>query len=119
VGTRAIVLMQVSFADGQRMSIGDPAFVPNVTALQSYYIQKNTSRQLAERISLDTTHEAFYYNPGNYTAQRESGTSHLVTADASGMVVSLTSTVNLYFGSQLMTVDGVILNDEMVKQSST
>lgn len=103
----------IKFAYGQRMSIGDPAFVSNVTALQAYYLQKDTSKELADKISLTTTFGASYYNPDNYTAQRESGTSHLVTADASGLVVSLTSTVNYYFGSQLMTEDGIILNDEM------
>lgn len=96
------------------MSLGDPAFVSNVTSLESFYLEKSTSKELAGEITLNTTHTASYYDPGNYTAQRESGTSHLVTADASGMVVSLTSTVNYYFGSQLMTEDGVILNDEMV-----
>lgn len=110
------VLMQLWSPDGQRMSIGDPAFVSNVTALQAYYLQKDTSKELADKISLTTTFGASYYNPDNYTAQRESGTSHLVTADASGLVVSLTSTVNYYFGSQLMTEDGIILNDEMVNK---
>ncbi|KAG9082143.1 hypothetical protein FRC06_005201, partial [Ceratobasidium sp. 370] len=95
------------------MSLGDPSFVSNVTALEAFYLKKKTSKELAGKITLDTTHTAAYYNPGNYTAQRESGTSHLVTADSSGMVVSLTSTVNYYFGSQLMTEDGIILNDEM------
>jgi gamma-glutamyltranspeptidase/glutathione hydrolase len=42
------------------------------------------------------------------------GTSHVVTADASGLAISLTSTVNLLFGSQLMVPEtGVIMNDEM------
>jgi hypothetical protein len=101
-------------SDGQRMSLGDPAFVSNVTDLQSFYLQKDTSKELADKITLDMTHTAAYYDPGNYTVQREEGTSHLVTADDSGMVISLTSTVNYYFGSQLMTEDGIILNDEMV-----
>ncbi|KAG8763918.1 hypothetical protein FRC12_008359 [Ceratobasidium sp. 428] len=103
----------IKFAYGQRMSLGDPAFVSNVTSLEAFYLKKKTSKSLADKITLDTTHTAAYYDPGNYTAQRESGTSHLVTADASGMVVSLTSTVNYYFGSQIMTEDGIILNDEM------
>ncbi|KAG8747908.1 hypothetical protein FRC10_010527 [Ceratobasidium sp. 414] len=103
----------IKFAYGQRMSLGDPLFVSNVTALEAFYLKKKTSKELADKIMLDTTHTAAYYDPGNYTAQRESGTSHLVTADSSGMVVSLTSTVNYYFGSRLMTEDGVILNDEM------
>ncbi|KAJ1310978.1 hypothetical protein OPQ81_009487 [Rhizoctonia solani] len=103
----------IKFAYGQRMSIGDPAFVKNVTDLQTFYLEKSTSKELAGKISLNTTYPSYYYNPENYTAQRESGTSHLVTADASGLVVSLTSTINYYFGSQLMTEDGIILNDEM------
>ncbi|KAG8710840.1 hypothetical protein FRC11_004055 [Ceratobasidium sp. 423] len=103
----------IKFAYGQRMSIGDPAFVKNVTELQSFYLEPSTSKELADKISLSTTYPSYYYNPENYTAQRESGTSHLVAADASGLVVSLTSTVNYYFGSQLMTEDGIILNDEM------
>jgi hypothetical protein len=109
-----LVLILSVISDGQRMSLGDPAFVSNVTSLQSFYLQKNTSKELADKITLDMTHTSAYYDPGNYTAQREEGTSHLVTADDSGMVVSLTSTVNYYFGSQLMTEDGIILNDEMV-----
>ena len=42
------------------------------------------------------------------------GTSHAVTADASGMAVSMTSTINLSFGSQVMVPEtGLILNNEM------
>lgn len=42
------------------------------------------------------------------------GTSHVVTADASGMAISLTTTINLLFGSQLMIPEtGVIMNNEM------
>ena len=42
------------------------------------------------------------------------GTSHVVTADASGMAISLTSTVNLLFGSQLLVPEtGLIMNNEM------
>ena len=43
----------------------------------------------------------------------EHGTHHLVTADAAGNVVSLTTTVNRIFGSQLTTRHGVVLNDEL------
>ncbi|KAG8690782.1 hypothetical protein FRC09_011852 [Ceratobasidium sp. 395] len=111
--TYAKTLQKIANEDGQRMSLGDPAFVSNVTSLEAFYLKKKTSKSLADKITLDTTHTAAYYDPGNYTAQRESGTSHLVTADASGMVVSLTSTVNYYFGSQIMTDDGIVLNDEM------
>ncbi|KAK8095019.1 gamma-glutamyltranspeptidase [Apiospora hydei] len=47
-------------------------------------------------------------------AQASHGTSHVVAADASGMAVSSTTTVNLLFGNLLMVPStGVILNNEM------
>jgi gamma-glutamyltranspeptidase/glutathione hydrolase len=42
------------------------------------------------------------------------GTSHLVSADRWGLVVSLTSTVNTAFGARVMDPkSGIILNNEM------
>ena len=42
------------------------------------------------------------------------GTSHVVTADAPGMAISMTSTINLSFGSQVLVPEtGLILNNEM------
>lgn len=42
------------------------------------------------------------------------GTSQVTVADASGMVISLTSTVNTLFGSQVIVPStGVIMNNEM------
>jgi gamma-glutamyltranspeptidase/glutathione hydrolase len=45
---------------------------------------------------------------------RESGTSHLVTADAEGNVVSMTTTVNGPFGASIVAGDtGILLNNEL------
>jgi gamma-glutamyltranspeptidase/glutathione hydrolase len=45
---------------------------------------------------------------------RETGTSHLVVADAEGNVVSLTTTVNGPFGARVVAGDtGILLNDEL------
>ncbi|KAK0746809.1 gamma-glutamyltranspeptidase-like protein [Schizothecium vesticola] len=42
------------------------------------------------------------------------GTSHISTADASGLAISSTSTINLTFGSRLMVPEtGIIMNNEM------
>ena len=48
------------------------------------------------------------------TDPQSHGTSHVVTADSSGMATSLTTTVNLFFGSGIMVPEtGVVMNDEM------
>src|SRR5579871_4806897 len=50
-------------------------------------------------------------NNANYGSP---GTSHIVAADENGMTISLTSTVNLLFGSRLMVPEtGLIMNNEM------
>ncbi|KAL9034468.1 MAG: hypothetical protein Q9214_007028 [Letrouitia sp. 1 TL-2023] len=42
------------------------------------------------------------------------GTSHISAADASGLAISLTTTVNLFFGSHIMVPEtGVIMNNQM------
>lgn len=42
------------------------------------------------------------------------GTSHLSVADASGLAITLTSTINLLFGSYIMVPEtGIIMNNEM------
>lgn len=42
------------------------------------------------------------------------GTSQITAADSSGLVISLTTTINTLFGSQLMVPEtGIILNNEM------
>lgn len=70
--------------------MGDPAFVQNVTALQAFYLEPSTAAEVRKNITVNTTHPAEWYDPDLYTPPQESGTSHLVTADESGMVVSLT-----------------------------
>lgn len=62
----------------------------------------------------DRTHKLDYYHP-RFDVKEDHGTTHLSVVDQYGSAVSLTSTVNLLFGSRVMDKDtGIILNDEMV-----
>ena len=89
------------FAYGQRATFGDPAFTPNVTELERAYLTEEVAAEARAKIVSGETFPVGYYNPSNYYTTRENGTSHLATVDGNGMAVSLTTTVNLIWGSQV------------------
>ncbi len=77
-------------------------------------------RRLAARVSVDRTQPIASYGlapvvapmvPGR--APGPGGTSHLCVIDREGNAVALTTTVNGYLGSKLVTAGGVVLNNEM------
>jgi gamma-glutamyltranspeptidase/glutathione hydrolase len=72
-----------------------------VTELEKEVITLATAEQARARISPNQTYAASYYDPQKLTATREAGTSHMAIVDKDGMSVSLTTTVNLYFGAQI------------------
>lgn len=41
------------------------------------------------------------------------GTSNITVADSEGLVISITTTVGLPFGSRVITEHGIVLNDSM------
>jgi gamma-glutamyltranspeptidase/glutathione hydrolase len=96
--------MRASFADRTRY-FGDPAFV-NVDVAKLL-----SPTRLAERkakLAADRTHTQPRFG------LEEAGTHHLITADAEGNWVTLTTTVNDAFGARIVAEQsGVILNDEL------
>jgi gamma-glutamyltranspeptidase/glutathione hydrolase/leukotriene-C4 hydrolase len=64
-------------------------------------------------ITQDRTHELAYYHP-HFDIKEDHGTTHISVIDQWGSAISITSTVNLLFGSQVMDEStGIIMNDEM------
>ena len=118
IGSLTTVIQATKFAYGQRATLGDPDFTPNVTQLEQSYLTETVASAVRSKIASNATFTSDYYNPSNYYPSREGGTSHMATADGNGMAVSLTTTINLPWGSRVMTPDGIILNNEMDDFSS-
>ncbi len=93
-----------AFAD-RMLFVGDPDHeaVPLAELLDAERL-----KQRRAMISLGRTHAIPRF------AMEEHGTHHLVTADAEGNMVSLTTTVNRAFGAKLAAPQsGIVLNDEL------
>jgi gamma-glutamyltranspeptidase/glutathione hydrolase len=104
----------IRFGYGERTSLGDPSFVGNLSAYQDDMLSEATARYIRNKISDLNTLNISAYDPDGIESLETPGTSHVVTADASGMAVSLTTTINLLFGSQVLVPEtGVIMNNEM------
>ncbi|MBL0915818.1 MAG: gamma-glutamyltransferase [Sphingopyxis sp.] len=107
--------MQLAYAD-RSAYLGDADFVdvPVKGLLDKTYLAER--RQLISPFG-----PAGHYEPGTPPGAKpraeappvkEQGTTHFVTADKDGNVVSMTSTVESIFGSQLMA-NGYFLNNEL------
>lgn len=104
----------IRFGYGKRASFGDPDFVHEMASLEATMLDQAFAEDTKAKISDKHTLNISEYDPDGFESLENHGTSHIVTADASGMAISLTTTVNLFFGSRTMVPEtGVILNDEM------
>ena len=104
----------MKFAYGERANLGDPLFLEGIDKYQAEMISAKTAAEVRSKISDTRTYNTSYYDPKGLESLETPGTSHVVTADYTGMAISLTTTVNLLFGSQLVVPEtGVIMNDEM------
>ncbi|KAI1271276.1 gamma-glutamyltransferase 1 [Xylaria sp. FL0933] len=102
------------FAYGQRSELGDPLFVEGLDAYQASILSNKTAAEVRSKISDFRTLNVSAYDPEGFESLPTPGTSHIVAADKSGLAISVTTTINLLFGSQLMVPEtGVIMNDEM------
>ena len=104
----------VRFAYGERGRLGDPQFVGGLQEYEEDMLSAAKAAEKRGKISDRHTLNVSDYNPDGYEVLDNHGTSHVVAADAGGMAVTLTTTLNLIFGSQVIVPEtGVILNDQM------
>lgn len=104
----------IRFGYGERTNLGDPLFVANMTAYQDDMLSEESATAIRHKISDSKTLNVSAYDPSGIESLETPGTSHVVTADASGLAISLTTTINLLFGSQVLVPEtGIIMNNEM------
>lgn len=97
------------FTNGLRKHIGDPNFISD--KLARTFIQDGFADHIRSLIS-DRTHEDPFYNLTSYLDSM--GTTHVSVLAEDGTAVSVTSTINHIFGSQVYSPKtGVILNNEL------
>ncbi|CAF1282486.1 unnamed protein product [Adineta ricciae] len=100
------------FAYAKRSELSDPSMV-NVDEL----LQNLTSKEYASRIRArihDYRTYGYEYYGGTWLDTVKPGTAHISVVGPDGDAVSLTSTVNLYFGSKVLGPEtGIFYNDQM------
>ena len=114
---RIIEAFKYTFA--KRMQFGDPLFVTdqNLTQLVADLMKEETGKRVQAKIT-DRTYDPNHYGVVSFPISNH-GTTHISVLDKNGMAVSVTTSLNLYFGSALiLPTYGIILNDDMDDFSS-
>lgn len=98
---------------GMRSNLGDPNFVEGMAGYQTWIFSNETAQAVRAKLSGRPLKQE-EYNTNGLESLDTPGTSHLVAMDESGLAISLTTTINLYFGSQIIIPQSsVIMNSEM------
>ncbi|KAK1143611.1 hypothetical protein N8T08_006221 [Aspergillus melleus] len=102
------------FGYGLRTNLGDPLFLDGLDEYQKDMLKQSTIDEIRHKLSDLRTQNVSVYDPQGYESLETPGTSHIATADHSGLAISTITTINLLFGSRVMVPEtGVIMNNEM------
>lgn len=106
-----------------RTQLGDPDcancsdIADEILAVQMNMTSDDYAASVKSSISDNHTNNVSYYH-AHYSGALDSGTTHVSILASDGQAVSVTSTVNGYFGSAVITDTGIVLNNEMDDFSS-
>ncbi|KAJ9077220.1 hypothetical protein DSO57_1018762 [Entomophthora muscae] len=98
-----------------RSLLGDPAFIDATKEVEFLTNPANLESQLSLLSESQTFEPKHYFKNISPSLNKDThGTSHISSVDSYGLTVSMTTTVNLEFGSKLLCpTTGVLLNNEM------
>jgi len=111
---RLVEAMKHVFA--MRLSLGDPSFANTSSCVDA--MLSDSYMQALQTNTSDATVLPIDSYGGKYSAKHastlDSGTTHISVMDAQGNAVSMTSTINTYFGSKVVSSSsGVLFNNQM------
>ncbi|KAI3747427.1 hypothetical protein L6452_09884 [Arctium lappa] len=102
----------IKHAYAMRMNLGDPDFV-NIEKDLDLMTSPEFAKRLKETIYDNMTFDSAHYG-GRWNQIEEHGTSHMSIVDKERNVVSMTCTINSYFGAKILSPNtGIILNNQM------
>lgn len=108
------IIETFKYAYARRALLGDKNYVENITEIYNELLSEEYADSIRLNISNNRTfHNATHYG-GYYTDNPPAGTSHVSVLGKNGDAVSVTSTINTYFGSKFRsTVTGIMYNNQM------
>ncbi|VDI01452.1 gamma-glutamyltranspeptidase / glutathione hydrolase / leukotriene-C4 hydrolase [Mytilus galloprovincialis] len=113
------IIEAFKFGFAKRTNIGDgdvedEAFNEELNEFVKTLTSEEYAEEIRAQISDSQTFGTEYYGPNFFDRLNSSGTSHLSVLAPNGDAVSVTSTINLFFGSKVVgSRTGVIFNNEM------
>ncbi|KAG1655135.1 Glutathione hydrolase 1 proenzyme [Nymphon striatum] len=112
---RIIEAFKYGFA--RRSELGDPRFT-NMTEVVNKLLSRKYSAETIKSIIDFKTFKTEYYG-AKYANTEDHGTAHLSVVDAEGNAVSLTSSINHFFGSKIRSKStGILISNSMDDFSS-
>lgn len=103
-----------NFVAAKQTYLTDPVFDEDVKEVVKEMLDPERSEQIRRLINGET-HSFDYYGPINYNTDITDGTTHVSVLDAEGNAVSLTTSINKYFGAKLRSPKlGIIYNDQLL-----
>ncbi|XP_021353049.1 gamma-glutamyltranspeptidase 1-like isoform X2 [Mizuhopecten yessoensis] len=111
--TLHIVIEAVKLAFGERWQLGDPAFVPKMKEVVDKMTSEAFADELRSKLDQHETHESSYYTNTSFQAY-DHGTAHVSVLAPDGSAVAVTSSIDYFYGSTIMSEStGIIWNNEM------
>ncbi|XP_055844095.1 glutathione hydrolase 1 proenzyme-like [Episyrphus balteatus] len=101
-------------AYGQRTKLGDMHFEEGIEDIYNQIIDPKFAADIRKLILDDKTFTSYQYYGAEFANNDDHGTANMAVIDFEGNAITLTSTVNRYFGGKVRSQQtGIIINDEM------